>query len=140
VVCLSAGSSSITELENQGKVSMTKKQELDALYKFASEMGTGSYIGEWLLHIFPVIQKDLSSDYVPMETIRDSIAKAEAEAGWIRTAAENDAARIVQRAKAELLQAETVKARAVAELDKAERLRSAVLSAIAAAESRISNA
>ena len=138
MVCLSADSSSITELENR-KVSMTKTEELDALHKFASNLGTGSYIGEWLLHIFPLIKRDLESDYVPMEVIRDTIAKAEAEASWIRTAAENDAARLLQRAKAELAQAETVKARAVAEFDRAEKLRSDILSALAAAESRISN-
>lgn len=119
---------------------MTKKQELDALHEFASSMGTGSYVGEWLLHIFPLIKRDLESDHVPMETIRDTVCKAEEQAAWIRTAAENEAARIVQRAKAELAQAETVKARAVAEYDRAEKLRSCILSALAAAESRISNA
>ena len=118
---------------------MTKEQELDALHKFASNLGTGSYIGEWLLHIFPLIKRDLESDYVPMEVIRDTIAKAEAEASWIRTAAENDAARIVQRANAELRQAEAVKARAVEEFDRAEKFRSDLLSALAAAESRFSN-
>lgn len=119
---------------------MTKQQELDALYKFASELGTGSYVGEWLLHIFPTVRRDLESDYVPMETIRDTISNAEAEAASIRRRAENEAAGMLQRAKAELQQAETVKARALAEFDKAERLRSSILSALAASESRISNA
>ena len=118
---------------------MTKEQELDALYKFASELGTGSYIGEWLLHIFPFVKRDLESDFVPMETIRDTVRKNAEECLWIKTAAENDAERIRQQAKAELQQAETVKARAVAEYDRAEKLRSDILSALAAAESRISN-
>jgi len=119
---------------------MTKQQELDALYTFASELGTGSYVGEWLLHIFPQVEREIRSDYVPMQTVRDTISKAEEKAKWIVVAAETEAERILRRAKAELAAADAARMDAQAEFDKAERLRSSILSAIAAAESRISNA
>jgi cell division septum initiation protein DivIVA len=116
---------------------MTKKQELDALHEFASSMGTGSYVGEWLLHIFPLVRMDLESDHIPMQTIRDTITKAEEQAKWIVAAAETEAERILRRAKVELAAADAARMDAQKEREYAQRDRDMVLSAIAAAEREI---
>jgi cell division septum initiation protein DivIVA len=116
---------------------MTKAEELDALYKFASELGTGSYIGEWLLQICPQVERDLKSDHIPMQTIRDSISAAEEQAKWIISAAEAEAERILRRAKVELAAADAARMDAQAEREHAQRERDTVLSAIAAAEREI---
>jgi vacuolar-type H+-ATPase subunit H len=116
---------------------MTKTEELDALHKFASEMGTGSYVGEWLLKIFPQVERDLKSDHVPTETIRDTISKAEDQAKWIITAAENEAERILRRAKVELAAADAARMDAQKEREYAQRDRDSILTALAAAEREI---
>jgi len=84
---------------------MTKDQELEILAKAASDLGSASYLGDWLASITWELERDLRSDFIPVLTLAearkradDLLVEAQARAEQIRQAAQRQADKLQQEA------------------------------------------
>ena len=77
---------------------MTKKEEIAALIAFAKSLPADTYLRPWLEEILPEIQQEITSDFLPSPSIRDSRRRAEAQAQDILLEATVKAERIVKDA------------------------------------------
>ena len=79
---------------------MTKSQELQILRETIAKLGQNSYCGAWLADQLPSIESAIASDYPP-ETYALSIHEARIHCEKIIGQANDEAAAIEKRAKAE---------------------------------------
>lgn len=84
---------------------MTKDQELAILSKAASDLGSASYLGDWIASITDELERDLRSDFIPVLTLSEArrradnvLAEAHAKAEQIRQEAQREADKVKQDA------------------------------------------
>ena len=76
---------------------LTKTQEIAILTEAATKLGPNSYLGIWLTTFIPMIERDIRSD----GAIDYDLVKMQAECLQLRTEAEDEGKRIIERATAE---------------------------------------
>jgi len=84
---------------------MTKDQELAILAKAASDLGSASYLGDWLASITWELERDLRSDFIPVLTLSEArrradevIAEAHYKAEKVLAGAQREADKLLQDA------------------------------------------
>ena len=82
---------------------MSKSEEIAALTAFAKSLPADTYLKPWLDEILPEIQQEITSDFLPSPSVKDSRRRAEDEARVIILESTMKAERIVKDATDEAL-------------------------------------
>ncbi len=81
---------------------MTKATELALLKEFTNSLPKDSYLRPWLEEIMPEVEHEITCDFMPTPSIRESRNRAESQAKDIILAATAKAESILKEASAEL--------------------------------------